>query len=69
MAGGLCGECGVAALVGDEAGVGAGFDDVAVVDKDDPKRPPFFLTWGAPPVVFKGFDAGSLGELILIDKP
>jgi RNA polymerase sigma factor (sigma-70 family) len=43
--------------------------DVAVVDKDDPKRPPHFLTWGAPPVAFKGFDAGSLGELILVDSP
>jgi hypothetical protein len=43
--------------------------DVAVVDKDHPKLPSFFLTWGAPPVVFKGFDAGSLGELILVDQP
>ncbi len=43
--------------------------DVAIVDKDDPKLPPYFLTWGAPPVVFKGFDAGSLGELILVDQP
>jgi RNA polymerase sigma factor (sigma-70 family) len=42
--------------------------EVAVVDKDDPKRPPYFLTWGAPPLRFKGFDAGSLGELILVDS-
>jgi RNA polymerase sigma factor (sigma-70 family) len=43
--------------------------EVAVVDKDDPKVRPYFLTWGEPPVVFKGFDAGSLGELILVDQP
>jgi RNA polymerase sigma factor (sigma-70 family) len=43
--------------------------EVAVVDKDHPKLPPYFLTWGAPPVRFKGFDAGSLGELILVDQP
>ena len=43
--------------------------DVAVVDKDPNtarnSRPPTFLTWGLPPVVFKGADARSLGELIL----
>ncbi len=43
--------------------------EIAVVDKDDPKLPPCFLTWGEPPVRFKGFDAGSLGELILVDDP
>ena len=43
--------------------------EVAVVDKDDPKVRPYFLTWGEPPAVFKGFDAGSLGELILVDQP
>jgi RNA polymerase sigma factor (sigma-70 family) len=43
--------------------------DVAVVDKDDEKRSPAFLTWAPPQVVFKGFDAGSLGELILVDDP
>jgi RNA polymerase sigma factor (sigma-70 family) len=43
--------------------------EVAVVDKDQPKLPPYFLTWGASPVRFKGFDAGSLGELILVDSP
>jgi hypothetical protein len=45
--------------------------EVAVVDKDQAtttnKRPPTFLTWGAPPATFKGFDADSLGELILTD--
>jgi RNA polymerase sigma factor (sigma-70 family) len=43
--------------------------EVAVVDKDHPKLPPYFLTWGEPPARFKGFDAGSLGELILVDSP
>jgi RNA polymerase sigma factor (sigma-70 family) len=40
--------------------------DLAILDKDDVKLPPYFLTWGAPPARFKGFDAGSLGELILV---
>jgi alkylhydroperoxidase family enzyme len=31
----LSGEVGVAALVGDEAGVGAGFDDLAMIQDDD----------------------------------
>jgi RNA polymerase sigma factor (sigma-70 family) len=43
--------------------------EVAVVDKDTNtiigSRPPTFLTWGLPPVIFKGSDASSLGELIL----
>ncbi len=47
--------------------------DVAVVDKDSNKtknkKAPTFLTWGLPPTEFKGFNAGSLGELILSDKP
>jgi RNA polymerase sigma factor (sigma-70 family) len=50
------------------SGTRLGFD-VAVVDKDHPKLPPYFLTWGEPPVRFKGFDAGSLGELILVESP
>jgi RNA polymerase sigma factor (sigma-70 family) len=43
--------------------------DVAVVDKDSGKTKPAFLTWGSMPAVFKGFDAGSLGELFLADRP
>jgi hypothetical protein len=43
--------------------------EVAIVDKDDPKQPPRFLTWGESPTRFKGFDAGSLGELILVESP
>ncbi len=43
--------------------------EVAVVDKDEKRRPPTFLTWGSPPTVFKGFDASTLGELILVDSP
>jgi hypothetical protein len=43
--------------------------EVAVVDKDDPRGPPTFLTWGQPPARFKGLDAGSLGELILLGAP
>jgi RNA polymerase sigma factor (sigma-70 family) len=48
--------------------------DVAVLDKDPKKpllgsRPPTFMTWGRTPVIFKGCDAGSLGELILADGP
>jgi RNA polymerase sigma factor (sigma-70 family) len=45
--------------------------EVAIVDKDLNgilrKRPPTFLTWGAPPLIFKGADAGSLGELVLAE--
>ncbi len=43
--------------------------DVAVVDDDTGSALPSFLTWGSPVVTFKGCDAGSLGELILIEKP
>jgi hypothetical protein len=43
--------------------------EVAVVDKDRGWSKPAFLTWGAPPSGFKGFDAGSLGELLLCDRP
>jgi hypothetical protein len=43
--------------------------EVAVVDKDSDRTKPAFLTWGSPPRVFKGFDAESLGELFLADKP
>jgi hypothetical protein len=43
--------------------------EVAVLDKDDPKRLSYFLTWGAPPTYFKGFDSGTLGELILVEDP
>jgi RNA polymerase sigma factor (sigma-70 family) len=46
--------------------------DVAVVDQDSRltlvPRPPTFLTWASPPDVFKGNDASSLGELILLDS-
>jgi hypothetical protein len=47
--------------------------EVAVVAKDKApaknSRPPTFWTWGSPPKVFKGLDAGSLGELILTGQP
>jgi hypothetical protein len=47
--------------------------ELAVVDKDRNrtarKRQPTFLTWGSPPVFFKGSDASSLGELILAEGP
>ncbi len=51
--------------------------EVAVVDKDKDKSKgkvldrtkPAFLTWGSPPKVFKGFEAGSLGELFLAARP
>jgi hypothetical protein len=43
--------------------------EVAVVDKDSNNRrggsPPTYLTWGSPPIRFKGVDADSLGELVL----
>jgi hypothetical protein len=41
--------------------------EVAVVDKDSGRTKSAFVTWGSPPVVFKGCDAGSLGELLLSD--
>jgi hypothetical protein len=43
--------------------------DVAVVDKDNNRSPPAFVTWGSPPRIFKGCDAASLGELILVEAP
>jgi RNA polymerase sigma factor (sigma-70 family) len=43
--------------------------EIAVVDKDSGPTKPAFLTWGSPPSVFKGFDAGSLGELFLAGGP
>jgi hypothetical protein len=43
--------------------------EVAVVDKDERRRPPAFLTWGSSPTFFKGFDASTLGELVLVDSP
>jgi RNA polymerase sigma factor (sigma-70 family) len=43
--------------------------EVAVVDKDSDRAKPAFLTWGSPPKVFKGFDAGALGELFLAGAP
>jgi hypothetical protein len=46
---------------------------VAVVDKDKKtikgSLPPTFLTWGSPPLIFKGGDASTLGELILTGQP
>ncbi len=51
-----------------EPGKRIGFE-VAVVDKDSGPTKPAFLTWGSAPNLFKGFDAGSLGELFLADKP
>jgi RNA polymerase sigma factor (sigma-70 family) len=43
--------------------------EVAVVDRDSERNRPYFYTWGAPPVGFKGFDAGQLGELKLVGDP
>jgi hypothetical protein len=43
--------------------------EVAVVDKDSGRTKPAFVTWGSPPEVFKGLDAGSLGELYLAEGP
>jgi RNA polymerase sigma factor (sigma-70 family) len=47
--------------------------EVAVVDKDKStlkvSLPPTFLTWGSPPLIFKGSDASTLGELILTGQP
>jgi RNA polymerase sigma factor (sigma-70 family) len=43
--------------------------EVAIVDKDAARSRPAFLTWGAPPRIFKGCDAASLGELILLGGP
>ena len=47
--------------------------DVAVVaknsNKNESSRLPTFLTWGSPPLNFKGIDDASLGELILIGRP
>jgi hypothetical protein len=48
--------------------------DIAVLDKDrkatnSASRRPSFRTWGAAPVEFKGCNAGSLGELILVQGP
>jgi hypothetical protein len=43
--------------------------EVVVVDKDRSRLRPSFLSWGNAPRVFKGFDAGTLGELILSGSP
>ena len=43
--------------------------EVAVVDRDSDRSRPYFYTWGAPPVGFKGFDASQLGELTLEGDP
>ncbi len=45
--------------------------EVVVVDKDAKTDPPAFVGWGplSPNYSYKGCDAGSLGELILIDGP
>jgi RNA polymerase sigma factor (sigma-70 family) len=51
-----------------EPGQRIGFD-IAVLDKDSGPTLPAFLTWGSPPEIFKGIDAGSLGELLLADGP
>jgi RNA polymerase sigma factor (sigma-70 family) len=42
--------------------------EVVVVDKDPSRSRPSFLSWGRSPRVFKGLDAGSLGELILDER-
>ncbi len=45
--------------------------EVVVIDKDHYNDPPAFVAWGSlsPDYSFKGCDAGSLGELILVDGP
>jgi hypothetical protein len=43
--------------------------EVVVVDKDRSQQGPTWTSWGAPPRVFKGVDAASLGELILGEGP
>jgi RNA polymerase sigma factor (sigma-70 family) len=43
--------------------------DVVVVDKDRGDRRPAWMSWGASPDIFKGCDAGSLGELVLAGGP
>jgi len=43
--------------------------DVVVVDKDRGRKKPIWHHWGPAATRFKGFDAGSLGELILDDGP
>jgi DNA-directed RNA polymerase specialized sigma24 family protein len=41
--------------------------EVAVLDEDPGRKRSAFFTWGPPPHVLKGFDAGTLGELILAE--
>ncbi|WP_435006074.1 sigma-70 family RNA polymerase sigma factor [Tundrisphaera lichenicola] len=41
--------------------------DVVVVDKDRDRKKPAWLFWGPQPTGFKGWDAGNIGELILIE--
>jgi hypothetical protein len=43
--------------------------EVAVVDRDSDRSRPYFYTWGAPPVGFKGFYASQLGQLTLEGDP
>ena len=43
--------------------------DVAVVDKDSVLALPSFFLWGSTDGVYKGCNAESLGELVLIDNP
>ena len=41
--------------------------DLAVVDKDSPKKPPAWMYWGPTWTGFKGWEPKNLGELILED--
>lgn len=43
--------------------------DLAVVDKDSPKKPPAWMYWGPTWTGFKGWDPKNLGELILEAGP
>ncbi len=43
--------------------------DVAVVDKDSQRDRPAWVSWAPVKGMFKGFDSGLLGELILGDDP
>ena len=43
--------------------------EIAIVDKDRILGSPAWTSWGASPRIFKGCDSGSLGELILAERP
>jgi RNA polymerase sigma factor (sigma-70 family) len=43
--------------------------EVVVVDMDRDRKKPTWINWGPPVTGFKGLNAASLGELILLDRP